>query len=49
MLSAYKYYYEITMKELSMKHKRIIENTTKLKKENDKLKKNYKKEETLSQ
>lgn len=32
-----------------MKHKRIIENTTKLKKENDKLKKNYKKEEGLAQ
>lgn len=48
VLSADKYYYEITLKELSLKHKRIIENTTKLKKDNDKLKKNYKKEETLA-
>ena len=31
-----------------MKHKRIIENTTKLKKKNEKLKKNYKKEELLA-
>lgn len=45
VLSADKYYFEITMKELSLKYKRILENTTKLKKENEKLKKNYKKEE----
>ncbi len=45
VLSADKYYYEITLKELQQKHKRILENTTKLKKENEKLKKNFKKEE----
>lgn len=49
VLSADKYYYEITLKELSMKLKRITENTNKLKKENDKLKKNYKKEELMNQ
>lgn len=44
-VSGDRYFYEIQIKEESLKIKRLTENTNKLKKENEKLKKNYKREE----